>query len=300
MAGYYFVVNPVAGAGKCSELFTQTMSVLDSRGVAYSYGYTGGTDDAVHMAHDAALDGYDAVVAVGGDGTAQDVARGVYGTGAPMMVFPFGTGNDFARALRIPTGCDECVEVLLSGFSRNVDIGRANGNLFLNVSGFGFDTDVLKNTEEYKKRYTGMKPYLLGIVKTMLHLNRMQLTVEADDRVLECESLLIAVANGTHFGGGMNVSPASDPFDGYFDVCLIRSISFPLFISLLPQFVKGKHIGKKPVEYFKTKRLAVSSSVEYELNLDGELKSVTPALFEIEESAIPMIIPAQAWESEGA
>ena len=295
MPVFYFVVNPIAGAGQCKEKSNEVKKLLDEHGVEYDYEYSNYIGEAREIAKRAAEEGnYKTIVSVGGDGTIQEVAQGIYGTGKTLGIFPFGTGNDMARSLRIPLDIKGCVDALINGTTQNMDVVFADERMFMNVGGFGFDSDVLINTQEYKKRYTGMFPYFLGILKTMMHLKTMHLKITADDREVECDSLLIAVANGTDYGGGMKVSPYSDPFDGYFDVCIVKKINILTFISLLPSFLKGKHIGKKPVIYFKAKHLSVESTGDYQLNLDGELYPNLPSRFDIVEGAMPVVVPVGA------
>ena len=167
----------------------------------------------------------------------------------------------------------------------------ANDRFFLNVSGFGFDVDVLMNTEQYKEKYNGMLPYLLGIVRTLSHLRRLHITVEHDGITESFTSVLVSVGNGQYFGGGMHAMPTADLYDGLFDVIVVKDLSLLHFISLLPCFIKGKHMGNPVVHHFRTAELTVTSEEPCVLNMDGELGSGTPVTFRLLPGALPMLVP---------
>ena len=190
-----------------------------------------------------------------------------------------------------PGDPDSAVEVLLAGYTRPMDAGMANDRFFLNVSGFGFDVDVLLNTERYKERFNGMLPYLLGILRTLSHLRRLQVTVTHDGKSETFTSVLVVVGNGQYIGGGMHAVPPADLYDGLFDVLVIRNLCLLRFISLLPRFIKGKHMGHPIVHHFRTAELQIASEPACILNLDGELGSSTPVTFRLLPGAIPMLVP---------
>lgn len=289
----YFIVNTTAGAGKCGARFDEVRSLMDARKAEYSFAYTEYAGHATVLAREAADAEDTVIVAVGGDGTMKETASGLYGSNAVMCAFPFGTGNDLAKALALPLEPTECVDMLLAGHTRKLDLGLLDGKLFINVAGFGFDVDVLINTEEYKKKYTGLTPYMLGIFKGLSSIKPYRVDYEADGGVSgSVSAILVAVGNGTHFGGGMKVCPNSDPFDGLFDVCIVDNISLMRLLTLLPGFVKGKHINAKCVKYFRTSRLRVNCPEVPSVELDGEVTAHTPGVFDIMHEAMEIVVKA--------
>ena len=290
MERLYFIVNPTAGADRAGDSFNEVRAMLDDMNMDYSFDYTHYKGHATELAVDAVKGGEKYIVSVGGDGTLNEVAQGLVNTDAVLGVLPFGTGNDLAKALKIPTDPREALTVLLLESPRRMDVGIANDRMFFNVSGFGFDVDVLLATEKYKKRFRGMIPYLLGIVHSLTHLRTLHLNIKDDGREWQRDALLISVGIGTHFGGGMNVLPLSDPFDGLFDVCIVKKLSVLKFIRLLPVFIKGGHTGYKEVEYFRTDRLEVSCPEHSLINYDGELSSDTPVTFRLLPGALNILI----------
>lgn len=296
----YFIVNPVACGGKCAEKFASVREYLDARGEAYGLVETRTAGESVSLAKKAYENGERFIVSVGGDGTLSEIVSALYDKNDVVLgLLPFGTGNDFARALGIPTEPSAAADVLFSGSIRPVDACLAGGKPFINIGGLGFDVDVVLNTERYKGRFRGMLPYFLGIVRSMTHLNRVPVKLTADGKVIEETVLILSIANGTHFGGGMNVAPEADPSDGYFDVCMIKSIRLPIFLMLLPKFLKGRHLGKKPVVYFKAKEILIECE-RTPVQLDGELGEYAPISFRILKGALKMVLPVPEETENGA
>lgn len=292
MGGYEFIVNPVAGAGKSAKLFEAIRKELDRRSIRYDYSISAYPGHAVDLALDALKKKCGQIVAVGGDGTVKEVAGALCGHDAVMGILPFGTGNDLARALNLPRDPLPALEVILAGNVRRMDAGFVNGSFFANVAGIGFDVDVLANTEKFKKRLNGMLPYMLGLFQALARLKPLDMELETEEGMTRMQGLMVAVANGTHFGGGMNVAPEADLFDGYFDICAVERVSVPMFLRLLPSFVKGKHISKRPVRYFRAKKITVRVKGEATVELDGELSETTPAMFTMAPGAIQMLCPS--------
>ncbi len=288
----FFIVNKTAGSGRTLKGFAQVEALLNERRIPYSFKYTEYEGHGKLLAKEAYENGERIIIAVGGDGTANEVGSALANTDAVFGLLPFGTGNDLSRALNIPNTPKEALDVVLDSNIRSMDVGMANGTVFLNVSGFGFDVDVLKNTTSFKNRFNGMLPYILGIAKALFTLKGTHIKLTCDKGTYAQDALLVAVGNGTHFGGGMNVTPNADLFDGLFDVCLIRKVGRLKFIKLLPKFIKGKHESiSSIVTVFRTDELTVESTREYPLNLDGELQSKTPVHFKVLKCALKMLVP---------
>lgn len=163
MERLFFILNPVAGTGRGAKYFPQLRAVLDAKGVDYGYARSEHPGHAVELTRQAVAAGEKRIIAVGGDGTVNEVASALYGTGVVMGILPLGTGNDLARTLGLPTEPLEALDVVLNGQVRPMDAGMANDCFFINAAGYGFDVDVLQRVEKYKKRLNGMLPYLLGI-----------------------------------------------------------------------------------------------------------------------------------------
>lgn len=297
MEEYFFIVNPVSGSGRAVAEFETVRALLEKKGVSYQTVFTERPGHAAELAAKAAQDGYRRIVAVGGDGTVNEVASALVNRDSVLCVLPFGTGNDLTRVVGFPSDPEKAVETLLNGRVVKMDAGEANGMFFANVAGFGFDVDVLAKTLKYKEKYPrGMMPYLLGILDALKHLRAIHMTIEHDGEKISQEGIILTVGNGQYFGGGMRAVPMADPFDGYLDCVYVEKISTFNFLALLPSFLKGKHISSPIVHHFRTKELCVSTEETCILDYDGDLKSSTPVVFRVLPGALNVLVPEREAE----
>ena len=292
MNRYYFIINPVAGAGRASKAFDIIENSLTPKGIDYEYDVSLYPGHAIELTRAALARGEKCIVSVGGDGTLREVAQVMAGTGAALGIVPSGTGNDFAKALGIPMNdAEAALNTLLKGKILPTDAGLANDNFFVNVAGFGFDADTVANTDSFKKKFHGMVPYMLGVIRTLLRLRTLDLKVTANGETFQVKSIMFDAANGTHFGGGMNVAPLADTSDGMLDIIIVKALGRLTFLSLLTKFVKGKHTALPQVMYFKAPEVTVECKQHSLLNMDGELGSGTPATFKVLPGALNIIVP---------
>ena len=293
MQRYYFIVNPISGAGRGKAEFEKAAAILREKNVDFGFVYTQKPREAIALAKAALENGETCIVAVGGDGTVNEVASVLASSGAAMGILPFGTGNDLAQSLSLPLETEAAVEALLRGVPQKMDAALANGALFINVAGFGFDVDVVRYTEKYKKRMKGMLPYLFGIMESLMHLKPIPVTVEPDaGEPFSTTALLFSACNGRQFAGGIKVAPLAQLQDGLLDVCILKGIGKLAFLKLLPKYIKGKHLDSEHIVYFKAKSVTAKAPAGMCLNLDGELGEATPVTFTILSGALNILIPA--------
>ena len=291
MERFYFIVNPVAGSGRGKKSFLEARSLLQSRGADVAFAYSEYPGHAVSLARQALDSGETTIVCVGGDGTVREIAGALLQSNALLGFLPSGSGNDLCNSLGISTDVPSAVEVLLKGNQRRLDAATANGTPFFNVAGLGFDVQVLLKTEFYKKKLNGMLPYFLGIISALTHLKPMKLTYTANGQTVQMDCLIFTAANGQCFGGGMRVAPNADLFDGLFDICAVHKVSLFTFLRLLPLFIKGEHLNKKPVTVLRTSSLTVDCSSPCQVELDGEIIENTPISFQMLPGAIRVLVP---------
>lgn len=289
----YFIANPVSGSGEGMRRFSLVRGILEKRGVEYGFCFSEYPGHAVKLAKAAVDAGETRLVAVGGDGTLNEVASVVKDyTGIKLGVLPFGTGNDFARGIGLPEDDEGLVNVLTGGKSRLIDAGMAGDGFFINVAGFGFDVDVVRYTEKYKRRLNGMLPYMLGILQSLIYLSRTEAEIVTDSgETFNVTVTLLSACNGTRFAGGINLAPLADYSDGLMDICILKKISRLRFLYLLPKYMKGKHLKyKNEFLYFKAKSVKVKTLTHSLMECDGEIKGETPAEFRVLSGAIDFMI----------
>ncbi len=292
MERFCLIANPTSGSGNGRTYLEQARRILDARGVDYAVKETQYPGHATLLAKEAIDEGFDVIVAVGGDGTLRETAMSVVHTDRVLGLLPCGTGNDYARPLGLPSDPETAIGILLNGEDRVVDAGEANGTVFFNIAGFGFDVDVLDYTEQFKpKCRNGETAYRLGCLKAVLGLKLRKTTLTFPDGTIEQNVLMAAAGVGTHFGGGMNVLPESDMSDGLLDVCIAHDVNRLRLLSLLPKFIKGKHIGLPVITYRKATEVSVVCDPVSRIEVDGERMDGTPVTFRVLPKALTVRAP---------
>lgn len=268
-----FIINPIAGKGKAEEVIPIINEVMEKSKKKYKIVKTKKPKDAINISISGIKEGFSTIVAIGGDGTINEVASGLVMLGKGTLgIIPAGTGNDLARTLNIPFNPREALNVILNNKISAIDIGFANEKFFINLASVGFDSEIVKNTEAIKKVIKGKFAYTIGLLKTLLTYKGKKLKIKIDNKELERDILLLAVGNGKYYGGGMKICPMASMDDGLFHVCIIKNISKLKLFFLFPLVFKGKHLKfKKYVEIHKTKNVEIISLDRAYLNVDGEI-----------------------------
>lgn len=288
----HLIWNPVAGNGAAVGAYTLVTDALAERGIPFTAEKTEYAGHATELAKAAVERGEREIVVLGGDGTIREVACALMNTDAHLGIISCGTGNDIIRPLKIPRDPLAALEIVLGGEARHMDAAMANDLLYFNVAGFGFDVDVLHYVEIYKKRMkNGSLAYLRGLLTALLHLYSRKTKITWPGGSMEANVLIIAAGNGTHFGGGMMVTPKADPFDGLLDICVIHNISKFSAYLILPKFLKGEHLAEKCVTYFTTTELTAVCEPASLLDVDGDVLPGTPVTFKILPQALWVNVP---------
>jgi len=288
---FAFIVNTAAGSGRARRRWPEVEAELRRRNVRWRTFFTEGVGHATELAKAACEQGFDAVVAVGGDGTLNEVVNGAVGREVPVGHIPLGTGVDFSRSTRVPRNPVAAVGSLLSGQVRRVDLGVVNGRYFCNVAGTGFDVMVANRVNNYKSKRGGVVTYIKAVLETLFSYQNVPFRISVDDQVFEVTSLLMAVANGRYYGGGIKICPGAEIRDGRFDVCIVGDLGKLGTLALLPTALAGWHGIHPKVRFVRGRRVVVEGPSELRIQADGELIGNLPASFEIREAALPMLLP---------
>lgn len=294
---YCFIVNPVAGHGRCLRLMELLTQKLLHQNVEYEVVYTDKAGHAQALAGEAAHRGCSAVVVVGGDGTVKEAAAGLVEAGGsvPLGIIPGGTGNDYRRVLGIPLDCLEALDVILQGTRRTVDAATFNGKLFLNIGSAGFDAAVVRTTSRLK--WLGALSYYAAVFLTLVGYRARRVRLWVDDvLVQERDMLLMAAGNGCYYGGGMKALPQSQPDDGILEVCVADGVPPWKIAALFPQFTVGGHGRFSFVHFHRCTSVRVESlKGTFAVQTDGEVyEDVTDALFRVLPRALQVLAPSAA------
>lgn len=287
------IVNPVSGGGKNAKLVGQIEALLDQRGEAYRRFETEAEGDGGRQAKLALEAGCEAVVCIGGDGTLSEVVGEMANSGRLLYIVPNGTGNDFARAAGLLGEPIDAFRAQLDGRRTKIDCGSVNGRPFINVSGSGFDVEVLRKTEELKAIYPGPKAYTKAVLAVLGSYQALEAEVSLDggEFVHTCATI-IEVANGRYFGGGMNVAPAASFQDGLFDVVTVDRVPSRVIPLLLPLFKLGLHV-KLPIARVVRAREVVLRCKGMVVNIDGRLEQMDEARYAVMEQALDVMLPVK-------
>jgi YegS/Rv2252/BmrU family lipid kinase len=284
------ILNPVADRGHARELVPQIKALLSANG-DFGWVETSRPGEAVELAAQACQEGYDIVVAAGGDGTAQEVINGLLNGSradescSTLGLVPIGSGNDFAWMMGVAPGVrqtrsaqitEEAILKLLAGRTRTIDVGRicdeANRcRYFGNGVGIGFDGIV--NIESRKIKWArGFLMYTLAVLRTMMFYYRAPHAIlDLDSQRIEQPMMMISVGNGRRLAGGFYVTPQAEADDGQFDVCLVGPVSRPEMFMLIPRFLKGTQASHPQVKMMRAQRIVVRCDEGYAVHADGEI-----------------------------
>lgn len=296
------IVNPVAGAYSTRRKWRVISGLLKRIGLSFDFEYTEGVGHAIELARAAASDGYRCLVAVGGDGTVNEVANGIlYSTNAPstaLGVVSTGTGSDFARSAGIPRDYATACSALTSSRRLPIDVGvveyqregQTLQRFFVNAAGAGFDAAVVKETERFPKFFGGTIPYVAGLLRTLFSYKNKPVEVRVGDEVESGRVLSVVVANGGYLGGGMHIVPEAELGDSLLDVAIIGDMGKLELLKELPKVYKGTHVNHPKFKMKKATRITVESTEPMLVYADGELLGECPASFWLMPAALSIVV----------
>jgi YegS/Rv2252/BmrU family lipid kinase len=286
------IVNPSAGRGRTGEMLPKVEKALDQRRMAFRVERTQGREHAIDEILRAAQAG-EVPVIMSGDGLIGLAGGILAGSEVPLGIIPGGRGNDFARALGIPTDPEGAVDVLAAGAIRQVDVGEANGQRFLCIASVGFDSDANRIANQ-TKLIKGNLVYAYAALRALLRWKPARFTVTVGEERARFTGYTVAVANTQAYGGGMLVAPDADPCDGEFDVVLIGEVGKLRFLGNLPKVFKGTHVESEEVRVFRAAALELEASRPFAVYADGEHITDTPVSLRLLPRALGVIAPPQA------
>lgn len=264
------IVNPAAGNGAGDRLASRIAGELRIEGIRAEVVRTPGPEEAARLAREGAADGYGLVIAVGGDGTANEIANGIAGSDAVLGLYPIGGGNDLARALGYPRRARDIPRFLREARRRSIDVGELNGRIFVNAAGVGIDGHVAQRIAA-TSRVTGRAlGYFVGSLVGIATYRPQPMRVLVDGELLSGPFLTVVAANGTHFGSGMHVAPKASLDDGELDVVLAGDLSRWGSLVALAKIYRGTHVDGKTVIHKRARVLEIELEKPLRAQLDGE------------------------------
>jgi YegS/Rv2252/BmrU family lipid kinase len=310
------VMNPVSAGGRTKRTWPSIEGALRTAGLGFSVHQTAARGDATTAVRSALRTGrYRTIVAVGGDGTLNEVVNGFFdengaaiGNDAALGLLPSGTGGDFRRAAHIPAGIASAAELIASGVTRSIDCGRidfADGarRFFINIADCGMGGEVVAHINRSSHKAGGAQGTLLFLgasLSTLLRYNARVTHVEIDGVSIDREVRSVVVANGSYFGGGMRVAPGASLDDGEFDVVIIAETGRTRALIGIPSLYRGRHVNRREVEVRRASVVRVScEGAPMLFDVEGEQVGTTPATLTCLPGAIRLCAPDRGKAASG-
>jgi diacylglycerol kinase (ATP) len=283
MPRYQIIVNPISGRGAGLASVPAIKSYLDIKRLSYDILLTERPGHAIELAQAAVKAGYDIIVGVGGDGTANEIINGLIQAqkaglvSTVMGMLAVGRGNDFAFGMNIPVGLELGLQTLTNGRQDKIDVGLVTGGdypqgrYFGNGVGIGFDAVV--GFEALKMTWlSGFPNYIVAALKTIfLYYHAPTIRLEYDGHSQNLSALMVSVMNGRRMGGGFMMAPESSNIDGLLDLCIARQVSRGRIFALIPHFLKGDQATQKSISTARAKQVKVTAlEGSLPVHADGE------------------------------
>jgi lipid kinase YegS len=293
----------VHGGSACDPLLKDAVEALRGRGHEVGVRVTWEGGDAARSAREAVAEGIDVIAACGGDGTVNEVVRGLLesaeGTVAALRsalaVVPLGTANDFAAGCRIPAGdVAAALEIAATQPATPIDVGQVNGRYFINAASAGFGAEVTASTPKEIKRTLGGAAYTVMGLVTALRMTPYDARITAPGLDLSGEIVFLTVANGPQTGGGFRVAPEAQLDDGRLDLLVVRDFELLRTGELLSEIQQIETGDREYVHYHQVESLIFEVDRPIPMNLDGEPFTDQSFRFSVLPKRLPMILPPDA------
>ena len=303
---WYVVVNPASGAGRAARFRPRLVAALERAGLPFHGAESSAAGDVHRLVARAAECGYRRLLAVGGDGTFNELVNGLLASGVPpreclVTAAAGGTGNDWSRAMAVPDDADRLAACMVRAASRPADIGVADdgrGGLaaFHNVAGAGLDAEVIGRTPRRGPRAAA---YLVGLARTLATYRPARFDVVVDGIPSRGRFLLVLASIGPRCGGGMQLTPAAVADDGWLDLLMLDPLTTADALARMPKLFDGRLAGDPAFHVVRCREATIASDPHCHIELDGQLRGTTPVTLSILPGAINALDCRQARAGSG-
>lgn len=287
------IYNPTSGRELFRKHLPEVLEKMEQAGYETSCHATTGEGDATVAAAAAVERKFDLIVAVGGDGTLNEVVSGVSGfpERPKIGLIPMGTTNDFARAVHIPRDINNAVDIIIQGESIPVDVGLMNDRHFINIAGGGRLTELTYEVPSKLKTMLGQMAYYLKGIEMLPSIRSSKVRIEYDGEVFDDHAMMFLIGLTNSVGGFEKLAPDASINDGKFTLLILKELNMAEFIRVASLALRGEHLSDPHVIYAKASKISVTSDERVLLNLDGEYGGLLPATFENLGRHIEVLVP---------
>jgi diacylglycerol kinase (ATP) len=263
-----FIINPISGIGRQKKIQRLIETHPAAKHHDFEIAYTEAAGHAVELAREAASAGYDIVVAVGGDGSINEVARGLIGTQTAAGIIPAGSGNGLAHFLKIPFRARAAIDCVLTGKTKRIDTASINDQVFVSLAGVGFDAYVADKFSRSKTR--GLLAYARVIAREYMLFRSKRYKLYLNGKALKRRAFMITFANSNQFGFNAKMAPQASVTDGLLDVCIMKKPPVYMALFILPLLFWGL-IDRTPFsEIIKTTEVRMIQRKNFVVHIDGD------------------------------
>ncbi|PTQ99266.1 YegS/Rv2252/BmrU family lipid kinase [Mucilaginibacter yixingensis] len=262
-----FIINPISGGKKKDSVPGLIKQYLDADRYEYAIGYTASAGHATTLAAEA-VGVHDIVVAVGGDGTINEVASGIAGSDTLFGIIPFGSGNGLSRFLNIPLDVVLAIKSINNCRVERIDAGKLNGKYFFNMAGMGFDAHISEVFSHHKER--GFMSYVRSAFSEVMSFKPDTYTINIDGKEVERQAFMLSIANSSQYGNNAHISPMASVQDGLLDVCVVKPFPVWKFLWMASIMFTKTADKSSAVEIHRGKHIRISRTSEGPIHLDGE------------------------------
>lgn len=285
-----FIINPKSGVERQKAIQQAIDARLDKEQFTYELINTQYAKHGTELARDAAEKGAYAVVAVGGDGSVNDIVAGLIGTGTALAIIPKGSGNGMARTMQIPLKELEAIDVINKGNSVMMDIGYANERAFISNAGVAFDALISKKFAKSVRR--GFAIYSWLVTRHMWTYKEWDWNITIDGKEIKEKAFIISVANGKQFGYNFQIAPNANWTDGLFDVIIIKKFPKLLGGALVIRAMNGTITDSPYVDHYRAKEVTLHHPKLNLMQTDGDAHKCENTIhFHIEQGLQKVIVP---------
>jgi YegS/Rv2252/BmrU family lipid kinase len=286
------IFNPTAGSAEAHEgELSAAAAVWRDHGWQVELTPTTGPSDGVRLARQAADEGYDLVVAAGGDGTINDVINGLAGSTTALATLPLGTMNVWARELRLPLQPRAAALAMLGWQIRTIDLGRAGDRYFLLMAGIGFDAAITAGVRADEKRRLGAFAYVLRGIEQTLRVRGSRTRIQIDGRTLNGRVLMVVVGNTQLYGGLVKITHRASIDDGLLDVCVIFGDNGISAVRRIIAILRRRYSHDPEIEYYRARSVQVIARPRLPVQVDGDAIGETPMTFTVAPRALRALLP---------
>ncbi len=283
------ILNPAARGDKARDLGAEIASLAAGSATLL---HTSGRGEARALAARMVEEGFEQIVAAGGDGTINEIVNALAGADVALGLLPTGTMNVFATELGLSRNLRECWEVIRAGAEREIDLPLANGHAFVQLAGVGFDAQAVQETSAGFKKTFGPLSYLISAAQIAAR-QPPRLLLQSHAPQAASEGSFVLIGNGRLYGGPFTVFPDARIDDGLLDVLVFKNLGYLDIARYLHGIAFGTHVRLRDVEYFRTAHLSITSDgpLPIPVEVDGEVIGPLPVEFRFHPKRLRVLVP---------